>query len=75
MSTAPYIYTHRQGKRIGDGPPIKNGQGHVREGSGVGFWVRLFVMVSLQGLFGRVRLVSRVSFKGLSVFEYLMSSH
>ena len=34
------------------------GQGRVREGSGVGFWVRLFVRVSLQGLYGRV------SFKG-----------
>ena len=40
------------------GPPIKNGQGRVREGSGVGFRVRLFVRVSLQGLYGRV------SFKG-----------
>ena len=35
-----------------------SGQGRVREGSGVGFWVRLFVRVSLQGLYGRV------SFKG-----------
>ena len=33
-------------------------QGRVREGSGVGFWVRLFVRVSLQGLYGKV------SFKG-----------
>ena len=40
------------------GPPIKNGQGHVRVGSGVRFRVRLFDRVSLQGLYGRV------SFKG-----------
>ena len=33
-----------------NGSPIKNGQGHVQEGSGVGFRVRLFVRVSLQGL-------------------------
>ena len=45
------------------GPPVKNGQGHVREGSGVGFRVRLFVRFSLQGLYGRV------SFEGLSVSE------
>ena len=45
------------------GSPIKNGQGHVREGSGVGFRVRLCVRVSLQGLYGRV------GFEGLSMFE------
>ena len=48
------------------GSPIKNGQGLIREGSGVGFRVRLSGLVSRVCMAG---LVSRVGFDGLSMFK------
>ena len=48
--------SYRTRNRIFNLCRLKNGQGHVHEGSGVGVQVRLFIRVSLQGLYGRVSL-------------------